>query len=392
VRAGGTARTLTESPTQDSELRAEHLALLGLTPEEVAGLRRRVPALHRWYREHARDLPWRRTRDPYAVWVSEAMLQQTRVAAVVPYYERWLARFPSVAALAAAGEDDVLHAWEGLGYYSRARNLHRAAREVVARFGGEVPRDSAAFRRLPGVGPYTAAAVGSIAFGADLAVVDGNVRRVLGRIVALDSDPRAPKAAAALETLAHALLPPGTAALHNQAVMELGAVICTPRSPACPGCPFREACRAEATGVPEAYPLRIPKKAIPHYDVALGLVFHKDRVFIDQRPYDGLLGGLWEFPGGKVEAGESVEAALHRELREEFGMTVRALELLPQVSHAYTHFRVTLHPFLCRFLAMDAQAAEGRPWQWVEPDALHRYPMPRANRKILASFESWETS
>jgi len=311
---------------------------------------------------------------------------------VIRYYERWLARFPTVAALAEAGAEEVLRLWEGLGYYSRARNLHRAAQAVVDRFAGTVPRDPTALGQLPGVGPYTVAAVASIAFDADLAVVDGNVRRVLSRLIALAADPRASATAAALEALAHALMPPGTAALHNQAVMELGAVLCAPRGPSCTSCPFREACRAAASGIPQAFPRRSVKRELPHYDVALGLVFRDDRIFIDRRPYGGLLGGLWEFPGGKVESGEELEAALHRELREEFGMSGKAVERLPPVRHAYTHFRVTLHPFICRFLGMEARVAESRPWQWAEPGGLHRFPMPRANRKILEDLETWEAS
>lgn len=364
---------------------SQDLAALGLSPGARADLRAAVPALHRWYRAHARDLPWRRTRDPYAVWISEAMLQQTRVAAVVPYYERWMGLFPTVQALAAADETEVLRAWEGLGYYARARNLHRAAREVVARFGGRLPPALEDFRALPGVGPYTAAAVLSLAFDQDLAVVDGNVRRVLARLTALPSDPRRNPQAAALEALARDLLPPGTAALHNQGLMELGATVCSPRAPACPGCPLRAPCRAAASGRPGEYPVRPPRKAVPHYHVSLGLVFRNGRIFIDRRPYEGLLGGLWEFPGGKVEEGESPEQALHRELREEFGLRVRPEDTLPEVRHAYTHFRVTLHPHLCRFLGMEPRGcAEGqREWLWVDPGELHHYPMPRANRKVL---------
>ncbi|MEW6490389.1 MAG: A/G-specific adenine glycosylase [Thermodesulfobacteriota bacterium] len=364
---------------------AGELAALGLSPAALADLKAAVPALHRWYRAHARDLPWRRTRNPYAVWISEAMLQQTRVAAVVPYFERWMALFPTVRALAEADEIAVLRAWEGLGYYARARNLHRAAREVAARFGGRVPEQHEDFRALPGVGPYTAAAVLSLAFGRDLAVVDGNVRRVLARLTALASDPRRRPQATALEGLARELLPAGTAALHNQAVMELGATLCSPRSPGCPDCPLQGPCRAAASGSPEQYPLRTPRNAVPHYRVSLGLVFRNGRIFIDRRPSHGLLGGLWEFPGGKVEEGENPEEALHRELREEFGLRVEPEGALPQVRHAYSHFRVTLYPHLCRFLDMDpGRCAEGeREWLWVDPADLPRYPMPRANRKVL---------
>ncbi len=364
------------------------LADLHLPPRFLASARRAVSALHAWYEASARDMPWRRTRDPYAVWVSEVMLQQTQVATVIPYYEAWMAQFPDVAALAAADEAAVLKRWEGLGYYSRARNLHRAARAVVAEHGGVVPDDQQAFRALPGVGPYTAAAVLSIAFDRDLAVVDGNVRRVLGRLVALAHDARKAPWSRAIDELAAELLPAGAALVHNQAVMELGALVCTPRSPSCEGCPLAGPCRARRAGDPEAYPRRAPRKAVPHHQVAIGLIFDEGgRVFIDQRPYDGLLGGLWEFPGGKLEPGETVEQALARELMEELGMRAEVTGALPSVDHAYSHFKVTLHPRRCRFVSMDSRAAEGTPCRWVSLDELSEVAMPRANRKVLEHLQ-----
>jgi A/G-specific adenine glycosylase len=287
----------------------------------------------------------------------------------------------------------VLKCWEGLGYYSRARNLHRAARAVVDDWGGTIPSDPTAFAGLPGVGAYTTAAVLSIAFGADLAVVDGNVRRVLCRLLALEADPRRSPHAMALDRLAQELLPPGTAADHNQAMMELGATVCTPRNPVCGECPVAKACRGRASEDPERYPLRRPRPAVPHHDVALGVVLRAGRVFIDRRPYGGLLGGLWEFPGGKVEPGETVEQALHRELAEEFGLQVRVDEALAPVDHAYSHFKVTLHPLLCTFLSCDPRTGEGNPWKWVTRAALEDHPMPRANRKVLEQLHRrWAAS
>ena len=364
-------------------LAAEHGGILGLGSGDRERLRAEVPGLHSWYLSHSRDLPWRRTRDPYAIWVSEVMLQQTRVGAVIPYFERWMAAFPTLRRLARAPEERVLALWEGLGYYSRARNLQAAARAVEERHGGAGPRDPQSFRALPGVGEYTTAAVLSIAFGADLAVVDGNVRRVLTRLAALAADPRSGPVAAALHALAQELLPPGTAPVHNQALMELGATICTPGTPRCPECPLATPCRARASGTPEAYPVRVGRPTVPHRDVAVAIVRRDGELFIDRRPYGGLLGGLWEFPGGKVEPGETVEDALARELREEFGMTVEVQESLPPVDHAYSHLRVTLHPRLCRFVAMEPRLGEGNPWKWVHPSELSEHPMPRANRKII---------
>ncbi len=354
--------------------------------QDLAPLLDAIPRLHRWYRRSARSLPWRATTDPYAVWVSEVMLQQTRVDTVLPYYRRWMAAFPTVDALARAGDQDVLRVWEGLGYYARARNLHRAARVVTERLGGRIPDDPHGFLALPGVGPYTAAAVLSIAFGRPLAAVDGNVRRVLCRVLTLEEDPRTAAAARTLEAAARALLPRDVPGLHNQAMMELGAVVCTARNPACEGCPLRGACRASARGCPHAYPVRRPRRPVPHHHVAVGIVTRGSRVFIDRRPYGGLLGGLWEFPGGKVEPGEGVLEALERELWEEFRMRVRVDAALDPVRHAYSHLRVTLHPFLCRFVSMDPSAGEGREWRWVPYGALPDHPMPRANRKILEAL------
>ena len=352
-------------------------------PLIISAIQRLLPALHGWFSRAARDLPWRRTSDPYAIWVSEVMLQQTQVAGVIPYFQRWMAAFPDVAALARADLEDVLKLWEGLGYYSRARNLHRAARALLQEHGGKVPSSPEAFRRLPGVGPYTVAAVMSLAFKEDLAVVDGNVRRVLCRLTALDEDPRRAPWPRALQDLASELLPPGSAPIHNQAMMELGALVCTPRSPLCPDCPLRPPCQGRQRGKPEDYPVRAPRKKPPHHTVSIGLVFLQGRVFIGQRPYDGLLGGLWEFPGGKVEPGEAVEAALARELMEEFGMRVKVMAELPRVRHAYSHFKVTLHPYVCALDAFKPVAGEGRPWRWIDPEDLEEVAMPRANRKVL---------
>ena len=343
-----------------------------------------MPALHAWYGEVARDLPWRRTEDPYAIWISEVMLQQTQVNTVVPYFQRWLESFPTVAALASADLEEVLRAWEGLGYYSRARNLHRASRQVVQRHQGQVPDDPAAFRDLAGVGPYTAAAVQSIAFGHDLAVLDGNVKRVFARLIALEQPPGVGKVARGLDALAQALLPAGTARVHNQAMMELGALVCTPRAPRCGTCPLSPHCAARSEGDPENFPRRPPRKAVPHHQVAVGIVAdQRGRVLIQRRPYKGLLGGLWEFPGGKVEPGETVEQALRRELREEQGLHVEQVRALEPVDHAYTHFKVTLHAHTCLLKSMDPRAGEGQPRRWVVPAELPTLPMPRGNRKIL---------
>jgi len=336
-----------------------------------------VAALHVWYRRTARDLPWRRTRDPYAVWISEVMLQQTQVATVLPYFQRWMEAFPDVASLAAADLEDVLRLWEGLGYYSRARNLHRAAAEVARRLGGVIPDDPEAFRSLPGVGAYTCAAVMSIAFDRDMAVIDGNVKRVLSRLAALS-----PPSAAVIDELARKLLPRGTAALHNQAMMELGALVCTPRSPRCAGCPLRGVCRARA-GDPERYPKKAPMPAVPHRRFAVGLVLRDGVVLIDRRPPGGLLGGLWEFPRVELDDEGTDGSTLAAGLRRDLHIAVEPRRALAEVHHAYSHFRVTLRPWLCAANAGATRAAEGRTTRWVRPSELSGFPMSTADRKVM---------
>lgn len=330
-----------------------------------------------WYDRNKRDLPWRGARDLYRVWLSEIMLQQTQVKQVIPYYERFVGIFPSLDALAAAELKTVLLAWEGLGYYARARNLHKAARQVVA--SDKRPTTCADLRRLPGIGPYTARAIASIVYEEPQAVVDGNVQRVISRLCTLNDS-----SAAVLQTQADKLLDQSRPGDYNQAIMELGSQVCTPRSPACACCPVQSHCRAFASGTPEAWPLRRKKQRTPHYDIAVGiLVDSEGRIFIQQRAENALLGGLWELPGGKRESGETITDTCCRELHEELGIAVTVGALVGKVNHAYTHFRITLWAFRCRILEGSPVSAQGLPTAWVFPDQLKEYPFPRANRRIL---------
>jgi A/G-specific adenine glycosylase len=342
--------------------------------------------LPRWYRKHQRDLPWRRSRDPYAIWVSEIMLQQTRVDQASPFFERFMRRFPNTRALARAPMEKVLKAWEGMGYYSRARNIHRAAQMILAEHDGEVPGDRSALLKLPGIGPYTAGAIASIAFGLDEPVLDGNVTRVLCRVFAIGEDPKASETQTKLWSLASRLIPPGSAGLFNQALMELGAMVCTPRGPACTACPIREACLAMARGRQEDYPARSRRKALPHETIVAGVIRKRSRILIDRRRPEGLLGGLWEFPGGKAEKGESLEQALLREIREEVGIRVRVDHPLAVVDHAYSHFRITLHAFACTHVSGQASPLHSMAVKWVWPGALGRYAFPAASLKVISAL------
>lgn len=352
-----------------------------LDAKQIDAFRR---ALLDWYDENQRDLPWRRASDPYAVWVSEIMLQQTRVDQVRPYYDRFMERFPTVAHLGKAPLEDVLKAWEGMGYYARARNLHRAARRVVDEHGGRIPDDSAQISDLPGIGPYTAAAILSIAFGRDCPVVDGNVVRVLSRLFHLIDDPATSAARKRLDSLAGRLLARGRAGEFNQAMMELGATICTPRQPRCGECPVNPYCKARKTlPDPSVLPRKRPRKQRPHHHVAAGIVSRNDEVLIVRRPTEGLLGGLWEFPGGIVGKGVEGKTFLAEEIKNTLGIGIRVDSAVATLRHAFTHFEMTLQGYCCSHLEGVARHRDGNECRWVRFEDLGRFAFPRAYRRLI---------
>lgn len=355
---------------------------MSLSAKHQAHLHQHRPAAqHRlldWFAAHARDLPWRHDRTPYRVWVAEVMLQQTQVEKVRDYFVRFMARFPSVAALAAASLDDVLKQWEGLGYYSRARALHRAAKEVVTRYNGALPADVKALRQLPGIGAYTAGAIASIAFGIPAPAVDGNVRRVLARVLML-----AAPTTAQLEDAVRIWMPDDAPGPFTEALMELGATLCRPQSPRCLLCPWRDLCRACEMGRPEAYPALKPRKTIPHYDVAAAVTICDDnRILVARRRQEDMLGGLWEFPGGKREPDETLPEALRRELQEEMGIDIAVGAQLIVIKHAYTHFRITLYAFVCRLVRGEPTCIECDDFRWATLAEIEALPMAVTDRKI----------
>ncbi len=337
-----------------------------------------------WYGRQARSLPWRETRDPYRIWIAEVMLQQTQVKTVEAYYLRFIDRFPSVRALAQASLDDVLTLWEGLGYYGRARQLHRAAGLVRERFGGRVPDTAAELLSLPGIGRYTAGAIASIAFGKPEAVLDGNVIRVLARVFHVTEEVQKEQTRRMLWTLSQSLLPKRRVRDFNQALMELGALTCRSRNPACERCPLSRLCAASRLSLQQEIPVKAPRKPVPHYEVTAGIIWHRDRFLLTRRPPKGLLGGPWEFPGGKVERGESLEECLKREIREELGIAVAVGDLLASVDHAYTHFRITLHAFACRYLGGRIRLLGIDDYRWIRPEDLEQFALPAADHKIIA--------
>ncbi|MBU2489123.1 MAG: A/G-specific adenine glycosylase [Proteobacteria bacterium] len=342
------------------------------------------PVLADWFDAHGRDLPWRRTRDPYAVWVSEIMLQQTRVETVIPYYHAWLERFSDVAALARATDDEVLKVWEGLGYYRRALNLARAARLIVAAHGGRVPEDHAALLALPGVGAYTAGAVASFACNQPRPAVDGNVKRVLARLLLVNGSLSGPAAARHLAESARALIPLGRARSFNQGLMELGALICR-NPPRCPDCPVRSFCEAARQGVQAEIPVREKRPAVTPLSVAAGVLVEDGKILVQKRPAMGLMPGLWEFPGGKLEPGETTGQALAREFSEELDLAISVGRKIAVIRHAYTRFSVTLHAFFCRLVppGQDPRPTAADEIRWVRPGELSSLAFPAADVELI---------
>ncbi|MFH1941823.1 MAG: A/G-specific adenine glycosylase [bacterium] len=360
------------------------------------GLKRKFSRkLLAWYGKHRREMDWRETDDAYRIWISEVMLQQTQVNTVSDYYRRFISRFPTIQDLADADIGDVMKVWEGLGYYSRARNLHRAAGEIVRRFGGIIPDDLDALMSLPGVGRYTAGAVLSIAFGKPVPVLDGNIIRVLTRVFHVTENVGKSNTQKTLWSLAEALLPENRIRDFNQGMMELGALVCKPKRPLCLDCPICRICEAKRLSIQEKLPVKPARKSVPHYDVTAGIVWKNNYFLITLRPQKGLLGGLWEFPGGKKEAGESLEGCLRRELREELGIDVDVGEHLVSVKHAYTHFRITLHVFHCRFTNGNIQLNTCEDYRWIKNDDLDAFAFPGADRKVIdllshQKYGGWE--
>ena len=342
-------------------------------------------ALLAWYAKHRRELPWRKSLDPYAVWVSEMMLQQTQVATVIPYFQAWMQRFPDVAALAGAAESDVLHAWQGLGYYSRARNLRRAAQEMVSKHAGRVPELVTELRALPGIGPYSAGAISSIAYGRAEPLVDGNVIRVLSRLFALRGDPNRAPLKNDLWEVARALVPAAAPGDFNQALMELGATVCTPQKPRCATCPLATDCAALAQGVVSELP-QLPQRAKPTaVHMVAAVATRGDRVLVGKlAPSAPRWAGMWLFPNVEVARAETPEAAVVRALSECASLRGSATGLVCAVRHTVTRFRITLDAYRCTATGVAKARADAHVSEvaWRSPNELAELAMPKAHRAI----------
>ncbi len=336
-----------------------------------------------WYEKNKRDLPWRRTNDPYAIWVSEIMLQQTQVATVIPYYKKFLKSFPTVRHLARADLSKVLKVWEGLGYYSRARNLHRASRIVSNHFNGKIPDNPTNLRTLPGVGRYTAGAILSIAFNKEAPVLDGNVKRVLSRLFAIANPSTSGKTGPHLWFLSESLIPKGEAGSFNQGLMDLGATTCTPKEPRCPQCPLRDLCKGKASGDPERFPTKALKKKIPHIEAVCAVIQRNGKVLLRRRPSEGLLGGLWEFPNWKIEEKQRSRPRLRlrSSIKKEIGLNVEVKEPVGTFQQTYSHFKLTLHTYYCQ------SRDEKEQGKWVPVSKLRLFPMSRIHRRIAQMID-----
>lgn len=336
--------------------------------------------LLRWFKQNRRNLPWRGTKDPYAIWVSEIMLQQTQVNTVIPYYNHFLKTFPTIQDLAKANLSKVLKVWEGLGYYSRARNLHQASKIIANHSNGKIPDNLKDLLSLPGIGRNTAGAILSIAFNKTAPILDGNVKRVLSRLFAMSGDPKENKAEQSLWQLSESLVPKGRASLFNQGLMDLGAMICTPREPLCKSCPLRNFCKGYFSKKPESYPFRSVKKKVPHIE-AIAAVIQKDgKVLLRQRPPKGLLGGLWEFPNWPLDGKNDLKKYLRLKVKGDFGLKVKCKEPLGSFKQTYSHFKLTLHVFQCQHL--DGKTM-GR---WVLFQKFQSLPLSRIHRRIAGSI------
>lgn len=339
-----------------------------------------------WYALNKRDLPWRRTRNPYFIWVSEIMLQQTQVQTVIPYYHRFLKKFPTLDALAEATLQEVLKVWEDMGYYARARHLHAAAREMATQ-GGRVPQTWEELIRLPGVGTYTASAVLNFAFDQRLATLDSNARRVLCRLFAVGGRIDQGRTQREIHKRASEMIPAMDPAHFNQGMMELGATLCRPRNPSCDICPVQDFCLAFKRGLQDKLPVTKKRRPLAHKELAAAIIQDaRGRLLLVQRPNHGLLGGLWKLPGGERRSGETLPQGLRRRVREELGVGVRVAKAVVSVRHAYTHFRITLHGFPCVL-------GQGRPrvigcssYQWASHAKVQGLPISRADRKVIESL------
>ena len=339
-----------------------------------------VLSLLNWYKKEKRELPFRGISDPYKIWLSEVMLQQTKVNTAIPYYQRWLQNYPTLKSVAEAEQESLLKIWEGLGYYSRCRNFHKATKIILNKYNGVIPDNWDEFRAMPGVGDYTAAAVLSISFNKKFSVMDGNVKRVMARLLGLRRFTK--RNLKRIKNTLDKMIPDLNPCDFSQAMMELGARVCLPKNPKCVLCPMSNYCKGFSLGSPESYPYPIKKKKIPHYTVVIGLIWRNNKFYIQKRGNKGMLAGLWEFPGGKVKDGELIHEALIREIKEECAVRTKIIKKIGKIKHAYSHFSITFHGYHCA--ENGAPINECGNSKWITPEEIRNFTFPKANHKIFA--------
>lgn len=354
-----------------------------------------IQPLLQWFRNTNRELPWRRTYNPYHVWISEIMLQQTQMDRGVSYFLRWIKRFPDVQAVATAEEQEILKYWEGLGYYARARNLHKASKVIVRDFGGEVPCVYKQLLTLPGIGPYTAAAIASVAGNFDIPVIDANVTRVYARLFNIGEPVKERQVQTYIGSIAEHLLPKGQARAYNQALMDLGGLVCTPKNPRCSECPIAESCRSLHKGTVRIRPVVAKKRDIITQHKVAGLIQWKERIFIQQRRAGDVWGGLWEFPGGKIEEGEgdgegAANLVIAETISADIGLSVALVKPITRITHHYTHHKIILHCYFCTLSGEQFEPVlhSADNYRWVFSKDLEKFAFPAGPRKLLEYIRS----
>ena len=368
------------------ESAGEELTVMNKVQLNTTSIPHLQQSLLQWYTLFGRDLPWRHNQDPYKIWISEIMLQQTQVKTVIPYFHRWLIEFPTLISLANASQQQVLKAWEGLGYYARARNLHQAAQQMVRCHTGEVPPNLQSLLTLPGIGRTTAGGILSSAYNQPISILDTNVKRVLARLIALPVPVN--QAIPDLWKLTDQLLSQDQPRDFNQALMDLGAMVCLPKHPSCSSCPWQSHCQAHILGKTMEIPSAKVRQTLPHKLIGVAVIRNQNgEILIDRRRQGGLLGGLWEFPGGKIEPGETVEECIHREIQEELGILVTVGDPLITIDHTYSHFWVTLYVHHCQYLSGEPQPLECDEIRWVTLEQLTDFPFPKANTRIIEALK-----
>jgi A/G-specific adenine glycosylase len=340
-----------------------------------------VNKLLKWYKKNDVQYPWRLTTNPYHIWVSEIMLQQTQAQTVIPYFNNWLIKFPNINSVAKAKSDDILKSWEGLGYYARARNFHLACKKLCEKGLNVVPKDFNEFIQLPGVGEYTASAVLSIAYNKPLPAIDSNVIRIVSRINEIPFT--FPKSKKIINEYLVSILPKKNSGDFNQSMMDFGRFVCRNIAPKCNDCIINIHCNAFVNNNVDNFPIKLKKPKKPHYNIAVGVIWNENKILITKRPNNGLLGGLWEFPGGKIKTNESSQQCVIREIKEELNIKIRIQKKIHQIQHAYSHFSITMHAYNCQFIKGNLKLLGCTDFKWINPGDIEKFAFPKANHKIF---------